>query len=62
MKIGLLAVVLLLLTLSSCKILRPNIMMKTPKNFIYDIPNDSVSPEYKIQPNDNLDFRIFTNE
>ena len=62
MKKGLLAIVLLLVTLSSCKVLRPNIMMKTPKDFKFDIPKDSVSPEYKIQPNDIIDFRIFSNE
>lgn len=62
MKKGLLAIVLLSLTLSSCRYLRPNIMMKTPKDYKFDLPKDSVSPEYKIQPNDNIDFRIFTND
>ena len=62
MKKGLIAIVLLLVTLSSCRILRPNIMMKTPKGYAYDLPKDSITPEYKIQPNDYIDFRIFTNE
>ncbi|MBL0049950.1 MAG: polysaccharide biosynthesis/export family protein [Bacteroidetes bacterium] len=62
MKKGLLAIVLLLITLSSCRTLRPNIMMKTPKEYKFDIPKDSSNPDYKIQPNDILDFRIFSNE
>jgi polysaccharide export outer membrane protein len=62
MKKGLLAIVLLLVTLSSCRLIRPNIMMKTPKGYQFDIPKDSVSPEYRIQPNDIIDFRIFTND
>ncbi len=62
MKKGLFVVVILLVTLSSCRLLRPNIMMKTPKDFKFDIPQDSISPEYRIQPNDNIDFRIFTND
>lgn len=62
MKKGLVVAVLLLVTLSSCRILRPNIMMKTPKDFKFDIPKDSVSPDYRIQPNDIVDFRIFSNE
>lgn len=53
---------LLLVTLSSCRILRPNIMMKTPKDYKFDLPKDSVSPDYRIQPNDIVDFRIFSNE
>ena len=63
MKKGLFALVILSITLSSCsRYLRPNIMMKTPKDYKFDVPKDSVSPEYKIQPNDNIDFRIFTND
>jgi polysaccharide biosynthesis/export protein len=37
-------------------------MMKTPKDYNFAVPKDSVSPEYQIQPNDILDFRIFTND
>ena len=62
MKKGLVVAVLLLVTLSSCRILRPNIMMKTPKDYKFDLPKDSVSPDYRIQPNDIVDFRIFSNE
>jgi len=36
--------------------------MKTPKDYKFDVPKDSVSPDYKIQPNDIIDFRIFSNE
>lgn len=36
-------------------------MFKTPKDFKYDTPKDSVLLEYKIAPNDILSFRLFTN-
>lgn len=36
-------------------------MFKTPKDFKYDSPKDSVLLEYKIAPNDILSFRLFTN-
>ncbi len=48
--------------LSSCKILVPSIMLKTPKD--YKFAQDSSifkANEYKIAPNDVIEFRIFAN-
>ncbi len=40
-----------------------SIMLKTKKGYKYDVPPESVqSAEYKISANDNIDFRIFTND
>ena len=48
--------------LSSCKILAPSIMLKTPKNYQY-AKIDSVykSSEYKLAPNDIIEFRVYSN-
>ncbi len=55
-------IVLLAITVSSCKIFRSNLMLKTPKDFTYDKMVDSLSRiDYKIAPNDALVYRIFTN-
>lgn len=62
MKKGLILLSLLLIGFSSCRVLHPNVMMKTPKNYVFATPTDSVSPEYKIEPEDIVDFRIFTND
>ena len=62
MKKGLIIISLLLIGFSSCRVLHPNVIMKTPKGYKFALPSDSVSPEYKIQPNDIMDFRIFTND
>src|SRR5687768_15515863 len=48
--------------LSSCKIFRSNLMLKTPKDFTYDKLVDSLSRlDYKIAANDAVQYRIFTN-
>jgi polysaccharide biosynthesis/export protein len=40
-----------------------SIMLKTPKDFKYSDPKiSSYTPEYRISPNDQVDFRIFTND
>jgi polysaccharide biosynthesis/export protein len=51
-----------LITFSSCKIFRSNLMLKTPKDFSYDQLVDSVSRlDYKIASNDVIVYRLFTN-
>ena len=51
-----------LVMFSSCKIFRSNLMLKTPKNFVYDQLIDSLSrSDYKIGMNDALIFRVYTN-
>ncbi|MCW3078325.1 MAG: polysaccharide export protein Wza [Bacteroidetes bacterium] len=48
---------------SSCKIFKPSLMLKTPKDFNYDKLIDSLSRvDYKIAPNDAVLYRVFTND
>lgn len=52
-----------LLFFSSCKVFRPNLMLKTPRDFKYDKLVDSLSAlDYKISPNDILMYRIYSNK
>lgn len=52
----------MLLVMSSCKIFRSNLMLKTPKNFTYDQLNDTTAgKDYKIAVNDAIVYRVFTN-
>jgi polysaccharide export outer membrane protein len=49
--------------LSSCKVFRSNIMLKTPKDYNYDKLVDSLTRnDYKLASNDFLSFRVFTND
>ncbi len=48
---------------SSCKIFRSNLMLKTPKDYTYDKIADSLSKQdYKIDANDIVNIRIFAND
>ena len=47
--------------LASCKPLNPSIMFKTPKEYKYDTPVKDSTEEYRIAANDNISFRLFTN-
>jgi polysaccharide biosynthesis/export protein len=48
--------------LSSCKLFRSNLMLKTPKDFTYDKLTDSLSLlDYRIATNDAIVYRMFTN-
>jgi polysaccharide export outer membrane protein len=52
-----------ILSLSSCRILRPNLMLKTPKDYVFDQLNDTMSrEEYRISPTDAVSLRILSNE
>ena len=49
--------------LSSCRLLRPSLMLKTPKDYVFDNVSDSMSTqEYRIAPTDAISFRILSNE
>lgn len=49
--------------LSSCKIFKPSLMLKTPKDYNYDKLVDSLGRlDYKIAPNDAVVYRVFTND
>jgi len=55
-------VFILSVLLSSCGI-NSEFMFQAPKEFVYDVPViDSSSIDYRIQPNDVINFEIFTNE
>jgi len=48
---------------SSCKLFKPSLMLKTPKDFNYDKLVDSLGRvDYKIAPNDAIQYRVFTND
>ena len=47
--------------LTSCKPLNPSIMFKTPKDYKYDVQQEDTLSEYKVAPNDILNFRLFAN-
>jgi len=49
--------------LTSCKIFKSNLMLKTPRNYNYDQLIDSLARiDYKIAPNDAILYRLFTND
>lgn len=47
--------------LSGCAI-NSSVMLKTPNNYEYDVPEDTAQAAYKISTNDMLDFRLLTND
>ncbi len=59
----LLPILLIVIGFSSCKLLRPNFMLKTPKNYKFDAISDSLTREnYRLTPTDAVEFRVFANE
>ena len=49
--------------LSSCKIFKSNLMLKTPKDYSYDKLIDSLGRlDYKIAANDAIQYRIYPND
>jgi polysaccharide export outer membrane protein len=49
--------------LSGCSYFRPDIMLKTPRNYVYSPIKDSVSiKETKIGANDLIEFHLFSND
>jgi len=54
---------LLLSVLSSCRLLRPSLMLKTPKNYAFDKLTDSMTVDvYRISPNDMIVVKLMSNE
>jgi len=52
-----------ILSLSSCRVLRPNLMLKTPKDYVFDQLNDTMTrEEYRISRTDAVSLRILSNE
>jgi polysaccharide export outer membrane protein len=54
---------LLVVTFSSCRYLRPSIMLKTPKNYDFATISDSLTREnYRISSTDAIMIRLFSND
>ena len=54
-----------LLSLSSCKVLFPNIMLTTDSKYQFDtlkMDSATFSAEYRLAPNDIIQFRLFAND
>jgi polysaccharide export outer membrane protein len=47
--------------LSSCTV-NSHVMLKTKNDYVFDTINHDINPEYKIAPNDIIDFRLYTND
>ncbi|HKC68436.1 MAG TPA: polysaccharide biosynthesis/export family protein [Bacteroidia bacterium] len=59
----LLVLFIIIASLSSCRILRPNLMLKTPKDYVFDQISDTMSDEeYRISITDDISLRILSNE
>jgi polysaccharide biosynthesis/export protein len=54
---------LIISVFSSCRLLRPSLMLKTPKGYTYDQISDTMTlDEYRLSPTDALQFRLLSNE
>ncbi|MFH1005026.1 MAG: polysaccharide biosynthesis/export family protein [Bacteroidota bacterium] len=53
---------LMVFVISGCKLLNPSVMLKTEKDFQYASFPPSPPIEYRISPNDILNFSIFSND
>src|SRR5829696_4237803 len=45
-----------------CKSLNPSVMFKTPKGYDYQIDQTLANAEYKISPNDFLQFNVYSRD
>ncbi len=53
----------IVLSCTSCSILYPSMMLKTPRNYAFNKLNDSISTvDYKISPNDFISMRLFSQD
>lgn len=58
-----LLVIAVISVFSSCRLLRPSLMLKTPPNYVFEKVSDSMTvQEYHIAPTDAISFRILSNE
>lgn len=59
----LLLIPVVILALSSCKVMRSNLMLQTKKDYNYDRMSDSMSRlDYRIAANDLIQYRVFAND
>src|ERR1700752_1564452 len=48
---------------SSCRLLRPSLLLKTPPGYVFESISDSMAElNYHIAPTDAISFRILSNE
>jgi polysaccharide export outer membrane protein len=48
--------------LSSCGLINPSMMLKTKRSFVYDTYTDTIDRQYRISPNDVIEFRMYSND
>lgn len=58
------AFVAFLISMSSCNVLNPNIMLRTPKGYVFDTleKDTTISKEFRLAGNDVIEFRLFAND
>jgi polysaccharide export outer membrane protein len=64
-RFALIIVPLILMSLTSCRVLNPNIMLSAGKDYPYDTlkyDSTSLSYEYRLAPDDVIEFRLFAND
>ena len=54
------AFVAFLISMSSCNVLNPNIMLRTPKGYAFDTleKDTTIAKEFHLGPNDIIEFRL----
>jgi polysaccharide export outer membrane protein len=57
-----LSLALLIYASSGCNLLNQSIMLRTDKSYVFDSIPDTLDAQYKISPNDLLDFRLFSKD
>lgn len=55
------AIMALALSMGACSI-NKDLLYKTPSSYEYDIPPDTMDVEYRIQPYDQIDFKLYSND
>ena len=51
------------LTISSCSVLNPEQMLRTPPDYAYsDLEDLEITDQYRLAPNDEISFQLFTND
>lgn len=58
----LLTIGLLLVSISSCRLFDPTVMIKSKRDYPYATQGDTVPRDYIIQPGDIINFRLFSNQ
>lgn len=62
MRVKIVGYLILLLTVSSCRLVNRERMLQTDENYPYAQFSDKVDRDYKIAPNDIVNFQLFAND